>query len=73
MAKTYVNILKKDAVINVPFTPADIARLQSILLKHLDKSVTLDDASWQTIEELCQRVDDHAREQNQTESKEVNF
>lgn len=73
MAKTYVNILRKDAVINVPFTPADTAKLQMILLKHLDKSVSLDDSSWKTIEELCQRIDDEARQQNQTESKEVDF
>jgi hypothetical protein len=73
MAKTYVNILKKDAVITVPFTPNDITKLHAILLKHLDKSVSLDDASWQTIEDLCQRIDDEAKTQNQTESKEVNF
>lgn len=73
MAKTYVKVIKKDAVINVPFTTDDIAKLQSILLKHLDKKVNLDDESWIIIEQLCERIDDNAFNQDKTESKEVIF
>lgn len=73
MAKTYVNVIKKDAVINVPFTTDDIAKLQSILLKHLDKKVNLDDESWIIIEQLCERIDENALKQDKTESKEVSF
>jgi len=73
MAKTYVNVIKKDAVINVPFTTDDIARLQAILLKHLDKKLSIDDESWNTIEELCERIDQNAVNQDKIESKEVSF
>lgn len=73
MAKTYVKVIKKDAVINVPFTTDDIAKLQSILLKHLDKKVNLDDDSWIIIEQLCERIDESAFSQDKTESKEVIF
>ncbi len=73
MAKTYVNVIKKDAVINVPFTTDDIARLQAILLKHLDKKLSIDDESWNTIEELCERIDHNAVNQDKIESKEVSF
>jgi hypothetical protein len=73
MARTYVNVIKKGAVVNVPFSTDDIARLQSILLRHLDSQANLDQRSWDTIEEICERIDSCARQQNQTESKEVEF
>jgi hypothetical protein len=73
MAKTYVNVIKKDAVINVPFTTNDIVKLQAILLKHLDKKVSIDDESWNTLEELCDRIDQNAINQDKMESKEVSF
>ena len=73
MAKTYVNVIKKDAVINVPFTTDDVAKLQAILLKHLDYKIAIDDDSWNTVEELCSRIDHYAIIQHKIESKEVLF
>jgi len=73
MSRIYVNAIKKDAIIKVPFNTNDIAKLHCILLKHLDNKVSLDDESWQTVESLCSKIDECARMQNQTESKEVNF
>jgi hypothetical protein len=73
MSRIYVNAIKKNAVIQVPFNTDDISKLHCILLKHLDNKVSLDDDSWQTIELLCSKIDEYARLQNQTESKEVNF
>lgn len=73
MARTYVNVIKKGAVVSVPFSTDDIARLQAILLRHLDDQARLDAASWDTIEEICQRIDNCAKDQNQTERKEVDF
>lgn len=73
MAKTYIKVIKKDAVINVSFTTDDVAALQAILLKHLDNKFKLDDESWSTIEEICHRIDESAFNQNKTESVEVNF
>lgn len=71
MANTYVNVIKKDATITVPFTTDDVASLQCILLRHLDHKNHLDDQSWATIETICERIDYYAQLQNQTESKEV--
>jgi RNA:NAD 2'-phosphotransferase (TPT1/KptA family) len=73
MSKTYVTVLKKDALIKVPFTTDEISQLHSILLRHLDDQCKLDDRSWSTIESLCSKIDKYAELQNQTESKEVNF
>lgn len=73
MSKIYVNAIRKNAVIQVPFNTDDIARLHRILLKHMDNQCSLDDESWNSIESLCSKIDDYARKQNQTESKEVNF
>jgi hypothetical protein len=73
MAKTYVSVLKKNAVINVNFTNEDITRLHAILLRHLDNQNQLDDKSYDTINGLCSKIEDAARKQNQTENKEVNF
>lgn len=73
MSKTYLSSIKKGAVINVPVTTEDIARLHSILLRHLDSQCSLDDKSFETIERLCHKIDVCASEQNQTELKEVNF
>jgi RNA:NAD 2'-phosphotransferase (TPT1/KptA family) len=73
MSKTYVTVLKKNAIIQVPFTTDDISQLHSILLRHLDDQCKLDDRSWATIESLCGKIDRYAENQNQTESKEVNF
>ena len=39
----------------------------------ITNKVSLDDESWQTVESLCSKIDECARMQNQTESKEVNF
>ena len=73
MSKTYFNVLKKDAVVNVPFTPQQISQLHSILLRHLDNQCTLDDVSRETIESLCHDIDRCANLQKQFESKEVHF
>lgn len=73
MAKTYVSVLKKGAVINVDFTSEDITKLHAILLRHLDNQNQLDNNSYDTINELCAKIEDAARKQNQTEDKEVNF
>jgi len=73
MLKTYVSVLKKDAIIQVPFTTNDISQLHSILLRHLDDQCKLDDTSWSIIESLCGKIDRFAATQNQTESKELNF
>lgn len=69
--KTLVSVLKNDAVINVQMTVEDVAAFQSILLKHLDKQIKLDDSSWNIIQELCERIDDEARNQDQTETREL--
>jgi len=73
MAKTYVSVLKKGAVINVKFNTDDISRLHAILLRSLDNQNQLDTASYDTINELCSRIDDEARQQNQTVNREINF
>jgi len=73
MSKTYVTSLRKDAVIQVPITSDDIAKLHSVLLKHLDSQINLDNKSWDVIERLCNKIDRCAEEQNLTESREVNF
>jgi RNA:NAD 2'-phosphotransferase (TPT1/KptA family) len=73
MSKTYMSSLKKDAVVQVPMSTEDIAKLHSILLKHLDSQISLDDRSWETIERLCSKIDKCADKQNLTELKEVNF
>ena len=73
MSKTYMSSLKKDAVIQVPITTDDIAKLHSILLKHLDDQISLDDISWKTIERLCSKIDACAEQQNLTELKEIQF
>jgi hypothetical protein len=66
-------MLKDDAIIKIEFRPADIAKLQAILFKHMSKTINIDDASWDTILDLCQRIDDEASLQKQIISKEVNF
>ena len=71
MSKMYVNTIKKDAVIQVPVTTDEISQFHTILLKHLDNQVKLDDKSWQIIEEFCSKIDCYAAQQNQTESKEL--
>lgn len=73
MAKTYVSIVKRNAVINVPFTTSDIFELHSILLRNLDDQNVLDNKTRESINNLCERIEACAKEQNQTESKEVNF
>jgi hypothetical protein len=73
MPITYLNVLKKDAIVNVTFNTSDISELHSILLRHLDDQCKLDDKSWSAIEALCGKIDRCAQNQNQTESKEVNF
>ena len=73
MAKTYVSVLKKGAIINVNFTTDDITKLHAILLRSLDNQNLLDTASYDTINELCGRIDDAAREQKQTVNRELNF
>jgi len=73
MAKTYVSVLKKGAVINVKFNTDDITKLHAILLRSLDNQNQLDTASYDTINELCSRIDNAARQQNQTVNRELNF
>jgi hypothetical protein len=73
MINTHVDVIKEGAVINVPFTSADVAALQAILLKSLNHQVKIDDASWNTIEGLCLRVDQCAKDQNLTHSHEISF
>ena len=73
MSKIFVNAIKKDAVVKVPFNTDEISQRHCILLKHLDGKFSLDDASWETVESLCSKIDNYARIQNQVESKEVNF
>lgn len=73
MSKIFVNAIKKDAIVQVPFDTDEIAKLHSILLRHLDGKCSLDDTSWETVELLCSKIDDYARIQNQVEPKEVNF
>lgn len=73
MSKTYLSSLKKDAVIQVPIGTEDIAKLHSILLKHLDSQISLDNTSWEIIETLCRKIDACAEEQNLTELKEIKF
>ena len=71
MAKTYVNVVRRDAVINVPFNTSDISELHSILLRNLDDQNVLDQKTWNTINNLCEKIEICARQQNQTESKEL--
>jgi len=71
MAKTYVSVVKRNAIINVQFNTNDISELHSILLRNLDEQNVLDQKSWDTINKLCEKIEICAREQNQTESKEV--
>lgn len=73
MTKTLMTVLKKDAQVCVSFTPGDVSALQSILMRHLTKEIKLDDRSWETIEQLCTRIDDCAATQDQIENKEVEF
>lgn len=73
MSKTYFNVLKKDAEINVTFTTDQVAELHSILLRHLDNMCHLDTKSWESIESLCLRIDTCAASQSQFEQQEVNF
>ena len=73
MAKTYVSVLKKGAIINVKFTTDDISKLHSILLRSLDNQNVLDTASYDTINELCGKIDNEATRQNQTVNREINF
>lgn len=73
MAKTYVSVLKKGAIINVKFTTDDIAKFHAILLRSLDNQNLLDTASYDTINELCGRIDNEASKQNQTVNREINF
>lgn len=69
--RTYVDTIKENAEVNVVFTSKDIITLQSILVKHVQGLNKLDDTSWATIESLCERIDQCAREQNLIESKSV--
>jgi len=73
MTKTLMNVLKKDAQICVSFSTAQVCALQSILVRHITGESRLDDTSWNTLEELCTRIDEFAEQQNQMESKEVEF
>lgn len=73
MSKTYMNSLKKNAIVQVPITTDDIAKLHTILLKHLDNQISLDDRSWEIIQKLCSKIDTCAEEQNLTELKEIEF
>lgn len=73
MTKTYMSVLKNDALIMVPFTTVDVSALQSILIRHINGEATLDEVSWKTIETFCTRIDDCAADQHQMESKEVEF
>jgi hypothetical protein len=73
MPKTYVNVIRKDAQIKVPFTCKDVAAYQAILLRHITGEARLDEKSFQVIEDLCSRIDFHAEEQNLTEPKAIEF
>lgn len=73
MSKLNVSFLKKGAVVNVPLSTGEIANLHSLLLKHLDDQISLDDISWDIITNLCHKIDACAEQQNLTEPKEVNF
>lgn len=73
MLSTHIDVIKQGAVINVPFTTGDIRALQMILLKNLDNQVQLDQTSWDTIEQLCSKVDECAKDQNLTQSREISF
>ena len=73
MAKTHLNALKQDAVVKVDFKPGDIMKLQAILFRHVSKQIKLDDTSWTTLMDLCERIDDLAAIQNQLESREVDL
>lgn len=73
MLNTHIDVIKQGAVINVPFTTGDIRALQMILLKNLDNQVQLDQTSWDTIEQLCSKVDQCAKDQNLTQSREISF
>lgn len=68
-----MDVFKQDAQITVQFTTDDVAALQSILLRHLAGEAKLDDPSWETITDLCTRIDQCAKDQMQTVSKEVEF
>lgn len=68
-----MDVFKRDAQITVPFTTDDVAALQSILLRHLAGEVRLDNPSWDAITDLCTRIDQCAKDQHQTVSKEVEF
>ena len=73
MSKTYVTVLKRNALIEVPFNTDEVSQLHSILLRHLDDQCKLDDKSWDTIKSICSKIDRYAEIQNQTVSKEVQF
>jgi hypothetical protein len=73
MPKTYVDVIKQDAKIKVTFASNDVAELQAILLRDLNKENSLDKESWKFIENLCERIETAARTQGLTESKQVKF
>jgi hypothetical protein len=73
MPKTYVDVIKQDAKIKVTFAPNDVAELQAILLRDLNKENSLDKESWKFIENLCERIETAARTQGLTESKQLDF
>ena len=73
MPNTHIDVIKQGAVVNVPFTTQDISALHVILLKNLDDQIKLDKTSWDTIEQLCSKVDQCAKDQKLTQSKEISF
>lgn len=73
MAKTYVDMFKPGAEVVVTFTSEDVVKLQAILFRHMSKKNQLDDASWDTILDLCDRIEACAKTQDKMESKEIKF
>lgn len=73
MSKTFVNVFKTDAQVDVSLSTSDIHAIQSILLRHLNGVIELDEKSWNTIQDLCEKIEQSAIMQDQMERKEVEF
>lgn len=73
MSKTFVNVFKTDAQVNVSLSTSDIHAIQAILLRHLNGVTELDEKSWNTIQDLCEKIEQSAIMQDQMERKEVEF
>ncbi len=70
MANTYVDALKKDAKVSIELSIKDIHVLQVVLLKN-SLGQTVDKSLIDSLFILCDRIDENAKNQNQTVLKAV--